>query len=270
MNNNPKILVLTDLNGSSDSVLTNAIGIAKLIGAQLDVFHVVKPGGIVRGDSQLSAMRNINKSSLQIDKKMKNLLEPFKEEGVIIKQSFTIGNVKNEIENFINESNPELIVMGKRKATTFKLLGDGLTKYLLNTYKGMVLIAGRTNMLKNELDLKLGAYNVSADEFEEGFAKTLLEKSKSPVRSFKVIEKPDASKMNPVNNTSGVIEYLFEQNDNVMNNISNYVAKNELDLLLVERPLKTDSSNSVLKVKTLLKNNEVSVLFPGHKKFNLN
>ena len=269
-NNNPKIVVLTHLNSSSEMVMTNAINVAKLIGAQLEVFHVKKPSEIVNSDSQLSALRTINESSLQIDKKMKAFLDPFKGEGVAIKQSFMIGNVKNEIENYINERDPELIVMGKRKASTFKLLGDGLTEFLLNSYKGMVLIAGSANMLKNAMSLKLGAYNVSKDELEQGFAKTLMEKSNNPVRSFKVVEKPDAKQMSAESNISGVVEYVFEQNDNVVNNISNYVAKNELDLLFVDRPSNSDNSNSVTKVKSLLKNNEVAVLFPGHNKFNLN
>ncbi len=269
-NNNPRILVLTDLHSSSEIVLANAISVAKLIGAQLEVFHVIKPGEIVSSDSQLSALRTINKSSLQIDKKMKALLEPFKDEGIAIKQSFMIGNVKNEVENYINERDPELIVMGKRRASALKLIGDGLTEFLLSNYKGMVLVAGKANLLKNSMGLKLGAYNVSKDELEQGFAKTLLEQSKNPVRSFKVVEKPGINQMSAEGTISGVVEYVFEQSDNVLNNISNYVTKNELDLLLVDRPFSTEKSSAVVKVKSLLKNNEVSVLFPGRKKFNLN
>ena len=52
-NNNPKIVVLTDLNSSSEMVMTNAISVAKLIGAQLEVFHVKKPGEIVSSDLSL-------------------------------------------------------------------------------------------------------------------------------------------------------------------------------------------------------------------------
>jgi hypothetical protein len=71
-----KILVLSDLKEGTDSTLKNAISLSKIIDADIEFFHVKKPTDIVERESQLSAMRTINKEYLETEKKIKNTIEP--------------------------------------------------------------------------------------------------------------------------------------------------------------------------------------------------
>ena len=54
--------------------------------------------------------------------------------------SFAIGNVKSELESYKKEQQPDIIVLGKRKNNTDKLIGDSITKFLLNTFNDVVII----------------------------------------------------------------------------------------------------------------------------------
>jgi hypothetical protein len=56
-----KILVLSDINSSTTGILTNALNLAKIVSGEITLFCVKKPTDIVENDSQLSAMRIINK-----------------------------------------------------------------------------------------------------------------------------------------------------------------------------------------------------------------
>lgn len=59
-NNTYKITILTNLKGNLDSVLENTIGFAKMLNAEITLFHVIKPSGIVHQENQLTAIRTIN------------------------------------------------------------------------------------------------------------------------------------------------------------------------------------------------------------------
>lgn len=267
-----RILVLTDLKYSDDLALNNAVALAKMIGASIDLFHVKKPIDIVNRESQLSAMRNINSTSTAIDKKMKTLVRSYKNsDDLRIRYSFAIGNIKKEISRKIEEFNPDLVVLGKRKQRPLKLVGDKISDYLFTIFDGMVLIAGSTKNTEALKDLKLGAFHIQSEDLNSGFAKTLVNHSTTPVKSFRVIENSrvqDAIKTSQT--TSNIVEYVFEQNDNVINNISNYLLRNNLDFLFVERPVSQGSTISNPQLKTLIKNSEVSMLLTGLRKFELN
>ncbi len=271
-NNKYKIVALTDLQDTSDLIIENAVNMAKYIGANIKVFHVKKPADVVNSDSQLSALRTINKTTTVIDKKMKAQLEAYNEvDGPKIKRSFAIGNVRNEIESFIEDEQPDVVVIGKRRSSPLKIVGDGLTEFLLERYDGMVFISGGNQSFDGHGDLRLGAFNLSSGNFQSGIAKSLVDATQNEVKSFRVVDKIESKdKTETEESMSNVVEYVFEQNDTIVDSISNYVSKNKLNLLLVDRPTNVKSSKAMTKVKSLIKNSEVSMLFPGLRKFELN
>ena len=55
-----KILVLSNLDSSTQKILKSAVSLAKMIDGQIEVFSVTKPTEIIAGDNQLSAIRTIN------------------------------------------------------------------------------------------------------------------------------------------------------------------------------------------------------------------
>ncbi len=126
--NNYKILVLSDLKSSSKSTINSAVSLAKMIGGTVDLFHVKTPSEVVLRENQLSAIRSINEQHHKIRNKINELITPITEENEIpINYKFEIGNVKNEIGKYIKETQPDIIVLGKRKPKQLNFIGDSIT-----------------------------------------------------------------------------------------------------------------------------------------------
>ena len=132
-----RIVVLSDLKKSSVATLESTVEMAKMIGGEIEVFHVKRPAEVIDIENQLSAMRTINQEHLTIDKKMQRLIKPIsKNREIGIKYSFTFGNVKNEIGDYIRENRPDIVVLGKKKSKSFGLIRDRISEYVLNTFDG--------------------------------------------------------------------------------------------------------------------------------------
>ena len=131
-NNKYKILVLSDLKKSPSTILKSTVSLAKMIDGDINFFHVKKPSDVVERESQLSAMRTINQEQIITGKKIQEALAPISNDyNVNINSTFAFGNVKNEIEEHIKVTNPDVIVLGKRKAKGLRFLGDNITDFVL-------------------------------------------------------------------------------------------------------------------------------------------
>ena len=106
-----------------------------IIDADIDFFYVKKAIDVVNKENQLSAKRTINKDHFDTDKKIKNLLEPFSiDYNRTINFGFSFGNVKEEILKSIEKVNPDIIVLGKRKSSPLKIIGDNITDFVLKNF----------------------------------------------------------------------------------------------------------------------------------------
>ncbi|QBA65252.1 universal stress protein [Muriicola soli] len=247
MNSNKKIykfLVLTDLKRSLSTMLKGTVGMAKMINGEIEVFHVKKPSEIVASENQLSAMRTINSKHKTVDKKIQNLITPIeKDSGMKIPYSFVFGNVKNEISAYIKKRRPDIIVLGKRKSKPFKLIGDSITEFVLNIHDGVVLITTDNDMLLPNEEISLGMLNNSKPFLNFAFAEDLTKHIQKPVKSFKIIKNSTSVKEVSKAIDDDTIEYVFEQNDGTIRNLSNYLSKNNISLLSIDRGQK-DSDNA--------------------------
>lgn len=263
-----KIVFLTDLNSSTATILKSTAGLAKMIGASIDVFSVVKPTDIVAVENQLSCLRAINQAHLKLEGKMKEFTEPIsKEFGIDIRYSFTFGNIKNELEDYIIATKPDLIVLGKRKPSTFRFIGDSITQFVLNIFDGVVMIAADENAMEPGKEFSIGVMNDLESFMGTKFADSLLKHSKTPISLFKIVKK--ANSPNQVGNAvnEATIDYVFEENDKAINSISNSLLKNNINLLCFER-----DSNNISKVagqrsmniKAMLNSINVSLLIGSH------
>ncbi|MDB4352827.1 universal stress protein, partial [Porticoccaceae bacterium] len=155
-NNKYKILVLSDLKKSPSTILKSTVSLAKIIDGDIKFFHVKKPSDVVDRESQLSAMRTINQEQIITGKKIQEALAPIsKDYNVNINSTFAFGNVKNEIEEHIKATNPDVIVLGKRKAKGLRFLGDNITDFVLKIHKGPVMIASNKNGFTPDKELHL-------------------------------------------------------------------------------------------------------------------
>ncbi|WP_435260732.1 universal stress protein [Tenacibaculum sp. nBUS_03] len=185
-----KIVVLSDLGDSTAISLNTAISLAKKTNASIHLFHVKKPSDIVSTDNQLSANRAINTKFTQTNKDINELVSSYsKKYGINITSSFTFGNIKNEIDAFIENTNPSIIVIGKRRNKSITALGDKISKHILKREGKTIVIASSTNNITPETEISLGVYN-ELEKQSNDFITEIIEKyNKTPLKSIRANKK---------------------------------------------------------------------------------
>ena len=270
-NKKSKILVLSDLKESTAIVLKSSVSLAKMIDGNIDLFHVIKPTDVVQKESQLSAFRTINEKHNATKKDIQNFINPLSEAyGIHINYSYTFGNVKNEIREYIANNKPDIIVLGKRTSKTFKVMGDSITQFVLKEYDGVIMIAADDNALEPNRNLSLGFLNDIDESFE--FVENLIKHTEAPVKSFKIRKKSDSLKEANIFEDKKTIEFVFEKNDNTIMNLSNYLSKNDINLLCINRGNKKTANKLSLMssdIKEAINKLDVSLLLSGGQNFSI-
>ena len=232
--NKYKILVLSDLNKSTSKAIKSSISLAKIVGADINFFYVKKPTEVVDKESQLSAMRTINKEYFSIDKKIKSIISPMSEKyNATINHTFSIGNLKNEIEKHIDEKKPDIIVLGKRKTKTVSFIGDNITSFILKKHQGPIVIIDDKNELEPNKELSLGVFNYS--NTDDDFSENIIRAAQSPLKAFNIANSSESLNNETFLKDTEKVEFVFSEGDNVLKNISNYLLKSNVNLLFVNR-----------------------------------
>jgi len=234
--------------------------------------NMVKAGlnavNVVERDNQLSAIRSINQDYTATNKKIKKLVDAVSNDyHVNIHYSFAFGNVKHEIDQFVKEQKPDIIVLGKKKFNPLSLVGDNMIQFVLKQYHGTVFIADSKNTIEPNDKLSLGILNSYETTSTPNLIEELLAHAQKPIKSFQIVDKVE--RLDDVNVSSKVdtVNYVFQQNDNSINNLSTYITKNNINLLYVERMGKSskNKSNSIKQnLKDMSKLN-VSLLLTGQQ-----
>jgi len=262
-----KILVLSDLKEGTNNSLQSAVSLSKIINGDIEFFHVRKPTDIVERESQLSAMRTINKEHIVIEKKIKDIIEPIsKNYDMKVKYSFAFGNVKSEIKDYIESSKPDIIVLGQRVSNPFQIIGDSITQFVLKEYEGIIMISANNNSLMPSKKMTLGVLNGSNKIFNTELSKDLIMRATIPLKSFKIINSQKQTTNTSVRSGEEIVEFVFEQNANTMDTLSKYLLKNNIDLLCVDRVKDTtiDTHNSIeIPLKEVVRKLNVSLLVSG-------
>jgi len=268
-----KILVLSDLKKSSSTTLKGAVALAKMIHADIAFLYVKKPTEIIEKENQLSANRIINQEYKAIEKKIQNLVYPIsKEYGVTIKYSFSFGNLKNEIGKYIDDNQPEIIVLGKRKSKALHFIGDQITDLVIKKHDGMILITNEHNALEPNKELSLGVLNRVSKESNVDLIEQLIEHSQKPFKSFKIVKNSNEINSKPIQSNTKMVEYVFEQNENSISNLSNYLSKNNINILCIDREKKENKNGLYpinLNIKDIISKLNVSLLIRGEQKFSV-
>lgn len=259
-----KIVVLSDLKEGTESAVKNAISLSKIINADIEFFHVKKPTDVVERDNQLSAMRTIYTKHIALKKKINQILEPITEcYNVKVKSSFTFGNVKNEIKDYIEASKPDIIVLGQRNYHPLHFIRDYITHFVLKQFNGIIVISPNNSTLSPDKKITLGVLNDANLILNTEVSKGLLSSTKTPLKYFKIL---DGEKENTrTSNASGeeIVEYLFEQNSNTLLTLSKYITKNNINLLCFDR-IKNATKHTIntteIPLKELVNKLNVSIL----------
>ncbi|PWG05987.1 universal stress protein [Polaribacter aquimarinus] len=248
MNKKYRILVLSDVNNSIDNIIQSALNLAKVIKADIEFLCVKKPSEMIGKESQLSAIRTINREFITTSNKVKELLlEAKKGSNINVDYKVSIGNLKDEISQHIKTVNPDIIVLGKNKPKFLKFTGDKVINFILKEFKGMVMIASEKKMFEVNDSLKPGVLNSLSAFRKNHIIGNLLDNIKNPLTRFRILDQNE----NFVKEDNDVAykEYVFDESDNVVKNISKYLSKSNINLLFIDR-----KQESLKKSKTSLQN----------------
>jgi len=270
-----KILVLSDLGKSSSATLKSSVSLAKMIDADIKFFNVMKPIEIVEKDNQLSAMRTINGEYRLTEKKIKNIINTVVKDhpGLDINYAFAFGNLKNEIEDCIMEYKPDVIVLGKRKSKPIKFMGDNIMQFVMDKHDGAIMVVDSKNTLNPNEELVLGLFNGVDHTSKLEFGDNLIKRSKKPLKMFKIVQNSDAYELTDIAGNNKAVEYVFEHNDNILKSLSNYLSKNNINLLCMDRITKNiDDISSPVKqeIKDIVRSLNISLLLTGNKNLSYN
>ncbi|MBM1104963.1 universal stress protein [Aurantibacter crassamenti] len=268
-NNKYKIVIFTDLKDSVNTTLISAINFAKMVNGEIEIFHIKKAIDIVKKESQLSAIRNLNSEYVGAEKKIKSIVKQYsKDFNIPLTYSFAIGNIKSEISSYIDEKKPDIIVLGKKKYKILNRVKLNLIQFILKKHNGPIFITDNEKVLELNHDLSFGLIDELEPYTNLNFAKEVLQNSKKPIKSFKIIEKSNTTIESNTKHSKDAIEYVFENNDTSIQNISNYISKSNINLLCVNRG--ENKNNKMSKnistpknINDILSNINVPVLLMG-------
>ncbi|WP_338357204.1 universal stress protein [Yeosuana marina] len=266
--NKYKILVLTDLKDSTSTTIKSTISLSKMIDGDIELFYVKNASDVVKRDNQLSAIRTINGEYRAANKKIQNLIKSVSDDyHVTINYRLAIGNVKNEIVTYIEEHQPDIIVLGKRKSKPLNFIGDNITDFILKTHNGVIMIAANENPLEPNKKLSLGILNGIEQTSNIVFAEDLISYAQKPLKLFKIIKSSNTTKETNSLEDKQTVEYVFEHGDNSISTLSNYLSKKNINLLCIDRD-KKDGNNKVntskLDIKDVISKLNVSLLLSGN------
>ncbi|MDO1512706.1 universal stress protein [Maribacter confluentis] len=264
-----KIVIFTELKDSLENTLKSTLNLAKVFKGEIALFHVKKATDVVKKESQLSAMRNLNAGYMEMEKQINAIVNTYsKKFGVPLSYSCAIGNVKHEIEHYIDNEKPDFIVMGKRKPKLFNLLGDHIIPFVLKKHHGPVFFTDQKNVLELNGDLSLGMLSDSEENSLTELVTRLVTHTQKPLKSFKISKNsiPKSSEKEEIGTKN--IEFVFDKNDNTSKTISNYITFNKVNLLCVDRgELSTDkkgkSFSTTTNITDILDNLNIPLLLTG-------
>ncbi|QXP60466.1 universal stress protein [Olleya sp. HaHaR_3_96] len=257
-NNRYKILVLSDLNKSAALELKSTVSLAKMMDGDITLFHVKKPTDIVERESQLSAIRAINEDHIATNKKIEGLIKPIQEEfKQNVNYQVAIGNIKYEIEAYIDAYQPDMIVLGRRKSKTLNFMGDNITDFVLKKYNGTIMIAAEQHALQPNEDVTLGVLNTTDKSVSTDFIEGFVNKTSQPIKAFKIVTNLTETE-NSLNNKT--VEYVFQKGTKAVDNVSKYALKSNINLMCFDNSKHDKSNTSIKKVISKL---NVSLLLTG-------
>jgi hypothetical protein len=108
------------------------------------------------------------------------------------------------------------------------------------------MIASNDNPLEFKKDWNLGLFNDFDESINMKFVEQLIDDSNSTLRSFKVgLQKSNLNNQEELK-TDKIVEYVFEDNPNVIEKLYGYISKNKIGLLILDRTSNNSKNTSYL------------------------
>jgi|GEM_PF-4674469 len=259
-----KILTLIDVQEPIDTIIKSTVNLAKTFDAEVKFLYVQKSMDTTKTENQIAVIQDLTQQRNAIARYKILVKRARKLQGLKLDFAVVSGPLKKTIQSEVETYQPDLIVLGKRRPNLFRIIGREVTDFVLKIFDGPLLIAHPTKVLEIKEDLSLGVLNDLSTIEENDVSNALIEQSKKPVKYFSITD--DASLSTNTNDAGiPIISFIFENNQNAMKNVTNYVHKNDVQLLFLGRT-NQENSNKNVNLREAMKRINTSMLMIGNNR----
>ncbi|NAY90938.1 universal stress protein [Muricauda sp. JGD-17] len=261
--NKYRISVLLDLTKASETILTNAVQLAKAIDGSVAVFHVKPALSLVDRESQLSAIRNIRDQEKNTLNTLQQLVNTVGEqENITIPFTMASGNVKNRIQTYIAEEKPDILVLGKPRSRT-NLLGASITDFVVDKINTHVLIMVEDHKLDTFKGLSLGIFGNTLPKNGQDIISDLKQDNDKPIRVFQIKSQQSSHTESETAAQHKTIDYVFTEGANALDSLVKYVHRTNTELLCIPKGNKKTFAFKSNPSKEVLRKSDVPILIMG-------
>ena len=140
-NSSNEIVVLINFHESSDNAVEYAKSIVETPDTVIHLFHVLPSDELITNESQLNALNAINEKRREAEKRLGEIRIQLEDLGISARYSCEIGVVRKEILKFLEETNPQSVILGKKTGKVS--LRNHVLRFLLKKYKGTIITVDR-------------------------------------------------------------------------------------------------------------------------------
>lgn len=225
-------LIVFDFSNTSYKALDFLIKLVKTVGGSIEILCVVEPIDVVAGDNQIAALGAIAERKHDLKIKLNSIIEIIELEGIEVKTFITIGHVHLELESQLTKTNPFSVVIGEIKSGA---LGKA-TKYLLNKFKGNLLIIRKESQFLNGSNIVLGCNRNAISSCSLDFAAIYGRLTNKQLVLFNA-EEPQNNSLTKSNQLNSDLPVKHKENraPYFMSDLKKHVAKNNVELLCIGR-----------------------------------
>lgn len=225
-----RLLVVFDQSAEAFTALQNAIDLAKTINGAIDVLYINAWSNIFKTENQVALLRSLKETQQTVEIKIKKLIDGISEiEDLTLIYSYVDGHVIEETQKHIETTDPDIVVMGRRKKKFSNYFDTRNINQLRKNYGGLLLLSGEKKNSGDNQSLKLGFLDEKEVVSASSLIQTLIKKAKPTLDIFTIFNKRRVS----VETKSKMVFYEFDKNEIVDSTISNYIDNNKIDLLCV-------------------------------------
>lgn len=255
-NSDYSILVLTDLSEASKIALRNATKLAKLVNGKVSAYNVQPVKQFTEEENQLSLGRKLSENYKRTQAKAKRLISAIgEEEDMEIGFTMDWGNVKNCILNKVEDTRPDMVILGRRKSKLTDLLRVGVTQFVIDNCDASILISGSDRELHSFTDLSLGFFGETK---EKGGLRIIdhLQEAPRSVKYFGIRSRKQTMETDGPVQKGGTSFVFPQEGPNAIEALTSYVLGTKTQLFCI--PQGTDTA--VESVKEMVKRLDIPIL----------
>ena len=239
LNTKYNVLVLTDFSDASNIALKYAISLAKLIKGNIHIYHFANPGKIIESDNQVAVLRDVELETKKVERKIGAIIEIITAEGVNVIPHYSMGNIIYEFEDQIDLINPDLVIIGKKKENL--MLSGKITSYLMNEYKGSLLIIGEESEFQIDTKICLGCSNNTLNQYDPSILYLLDKQITAPLTLLNIKKPNDSSELINIpqiwrescNEVGRNIKVEHENDSSIADGLLKHISNNKISLLCI-------------------------------------